>query len=431
MHQSGPRDEEGRLALAVSDAEGRYEAAHLPEVLCTVRRQDEWQTPGVVRHAILPEDDQTATLDIGGPARVFGRLLVNGKPAANVELMLGDDRSYYGVFRANARTDADGAFAFYGIPQGERTLTYTFEAQRGNRGTVKRVQVTAGDVDLGTINHLEGKVVVRCEGLDHSSDAEPARITLNQFDSHWISFQEAGVLAPRSGDNAPYVFEHVPPGKYEVTSYRQEWPAVRQVVEVTSEKMEPTVTLRLPTGTATVRCQVDRAVSEAEGSIGALKMWNKDRTLMTYLLPKEEGMFAGAHIPAGDYVLTKQDVRNFDVLAAFSVKDGETKTVEINSQNVLAAVQPRGFLQVRVLTPDGVPLPGCEIQVAGPQDKLTPTSAQSGVVTWQGKPGNYDLSVSYPGFEPLRQTVEVKSVNKDRSYGREHELRLRLKPAAP
>lgn len=115
-YSGGGDEEKGRFASAVTDADGFYEVDRLPSQLIYVNRADPWQSLGVVRHAILPENGQVHTLDFGGDKLLTGRLLINAKPLAEGELILSGDSPHFGIFRAQVPTQSDGSFTFRGVP---------------------------------------------------------------------------------------------------------------------------------------------------------------------------------------------------------------------------------------------------------------------------------------------------------------------------
>ena len=72
-----------------------------------------------------------------------------------------------------------------------------------------------------------------------------------------------------------------------------------------------------------------------------------------------------------------------------------------------------------------MPLP-CDVELKGPGGTLSPHSSQYGRQGFVGTPGTYELSVDYPGFEPLRRTVELKAVGPDGRPAEGYEVRLHL-----
>ncbi len=59
----GSADErEGRLGTAITDSNGFYRVSGLPEKICSVRREKEWQSLGVVRRALMPKSGEVHEL---------------------------------------------------------------------------------------------------------------------------------------------------------------------------------------------------------------------------------------------------------------------------------------------------------------------------------------------------------------------------------
>ena len=158
-------NEAGRLATAVTDQEGYYEVRHLPEQLCYVHREDEWNDLGVVRSAILPINGQQHQLDFGGTNAVAGRLLVNGEPLRNARLQLGGENPNFGVFKAFARSDENGEFTFWGPSHGLRTLYYGAPERRNDWIRAKEVVIERDTNDLGEIDVRSATLLVSVAGL--------------------------------------------------------------------------------------------------------------------------------------------------------------------------------------------------------------------------------------------------------------------------
>lgn len=112
-----------------------------------------------------------------------------------------------------------------------------------------------------------------------------------------------------------------------------------------------------------------------------------------------EGFRSGSPIP-----VTLKQIR---------LAEGETKHLDITRAAIPAAELSKQVLAVSVFTPQGIPIPGCELRLTGPEGELKPTRWQGAEIWFAAPPGTYRLSASFHGAETLTQTVEVKPPFKD------------------
>jgi beta-lactamase regulating signal transducer with metallopeptidase domain/protocatechuate 3,4-dioxygenase beta subunit len=409
---SGSDDEElGLLARATSDADGYYEARHVPAQYCYVQRDDPWKSWGTVRHAILTENGKTQTLDFGGTSKLTGRIVVNGNPLANVRVQLSGENPNFGIYKAYAQSDQNGAFTFWGTPPGERTLYFTTSPQAESWVRAKNVEVKQGNTDLGDIECASATLSVHLEPAAGVA-TEGAQIQLQEFNPRWPFGNTAGKLRERVNRDDPYVFDQVPPGKYELIYYRPNEFVTRQPVDIAPTSREESVTIRVPSGTASLRGNLARAIC---GPVGcrALNVWSLDQHLAGAIIPKEDGTYQLDNIPAGDYAIKEKDTRDSDTMLTISLRDGEHKTLDITSDMVTVTTKPVGFAIVDVFTSEGVPIPGCEVQFDNVANAPELSSAQNGHMDFFGEPGEYPVNIVYAGFKPLRWMLELKPVGND------------------
>lgn len=416
---SGNTDEDaGRFATAVTDADGYYEVQHLPEQICYVHRANEWEAFGVVRHSILPENGRTHTLDFGGKSELTGRLLINGVPLAGGRLLLSGENPNFGLLKAYAQTASDGSFTFRGLPPGNRTLYYLLPGRRNDWGRVQDIRVRVEGADLGEINHLIGSVTAQFVPPITDDDV---RVTLQEFDPVWTFGNPVGSVS-RPDSAGPFVIAEVPTGTYELICDRPGQFQVRQLVEVTPDRLQQQLTIRIPAGTASLSGHVDEEV-RSPGS--ALKVWSADGRLRAYIIPQDDGSYRLENIPAGEYLIRDKDTRNAPALLEVSLRDGEQRTLDLTPENVQSWDRRPGFLEVHVYTSEGVPLP-CDVVLEGPAGRLTPHSKQYGRVSFFETPGTYKLVVGYPGFETFQRSVELKPVNEEGRPEKGYSVQVRL-----
>jgi len=419
-----------RFATAVTDANGHYEVHHLPEELIHILRDQGARSPGVFHHTVLPLNGKTRTVDFGGGRTISGRLFINGVPLANTKLLLADEHSSNDDFGTTAITDSDGAFVFSGIPEGKR---YLYFSVRGRRGwddwiRVQALDINTADRNFGRIDHRTGTVTVKVAGRPK----DDAMVYLHFYDPS--PFQVHIAARPRHprAKNAPFVFENVGPGKYDIAVTADQAPRANQMLVITPDDPNPTVTVEWPHGTASIRGTIDTALRNMIGH-GWLALYSPDVRWDAPIVVKEDGRFELGGIPAGNYSLTMIRLRSSTtvplILKEIQLADGETKTLDIRNDTVPQSEVLKEVVNVAAFTPRGIPLPGCEIRLTGAQGVLKPTKSQAARVWFAAAPGSYQLSAAFPGAETVTQTVEIKPTLKNGTWStQDRVLNVTLSP---
>lgn len=412
----------GLLATVITDEEGRYSVSHLPSQICYVVRKDEWSSLGVVRQAVLPQNGKTSTLNLGGAPELTGRLKVNGKPLANTRILLAGENPNFGIFRAYTNTDSEGGFRFFGAGPGQRTLYYEVPKVNNRWVPVKTFELLADNQNLGTLETQVGQLTVNCR------PEAPDDMRLGLFNYHpvWTVSLGAGNQAPRTNSSAPFVFNQVTTREYVLIASRSGYPSVYQKEHVTKENLNSQLVLPIPEGTATIHFKLDQELMKANEPL-RLKLWSKDKRLLTNIYSFEEGEFVARHLPAGDYFLTRVDIRETKKLLQFTLKENEQKTVNLTSELFKKSESNLGFRTINVFTQEGVPLPGCQIQLESGSGTISRHIQQNERQSFAGDPGTYDLTVSYPGFQTLHGKVKLTTPGKSWTYQDDLTINLRLK----
>jgi hypothetical protein len=420
-----------RFAMAVTDANGFYEVHHLPEELIHILRDQGARSPGVFHQAVLPRNGKTRTVDFGGRATVSGQLFVNGVPLASTKLMLADEDAHGDDFSATAITDSDGAFVFSGIPAGKRYLFFSVRGRRGwdDWNRVRALDIHAADQNFGRIDHRTGTVTVKVAGRPK----DDAMVYLHFYDPSPIQVHIAAQPRRPRAKNAPFVFENVGPGKYDIAvSADNQAPNIKQMLVITPDDPNPTVTVEWPHGTASIRGTIDSALRDMIGH-GWLAIYSPDVRWDAPIFVKEGGHFELGGIPAGNYSLTMIRLRSSATvpltLKKIQLAEGETKILDIRKDTVPQSEVLKEVLNVAVFTPRGIPLPGCEIRLTGANGVLKPTRSHASREWFAAPPGSYQLSAAFPGAETFTQTVEIKPTLKNGTWStQDHVLNLTLSP---
>ncbi|MCA9152337.1 MAG: carboxypeptidase regulatory-like domain-containing protein, partial [Planctomycetales bacterium] len=388
----------GLLASVVTDHEGRYETNRLPERLCYVHLEPEWDQDGVVRTAILPVIGKEQTLDLGGPGGIRGKLLVNGVPQANVRLQLSGESAHFGVFRAFTQTNADGEFVFSRPPAGARVLWYQTGDRRSNwirAGEVTYSASHAADewLDIGQVDPRSGTVLVNLQGI---STDEVANVRLQAIDPNFLILNEVGNQQSRKAADTPFTFDDVAPAELEVSIIRTDG-VVLMTPTVVRGGVEPQeITVHWPPAVGTLEVKLG---PEFNGSaeIAQPRLRSSDGRVLAYLEPKPGNEpIRLERLPAGDYYLTNQDLRDARRFQSFTISADETTTLDVEA-SAFSFEEHFGIARIHWYGADGVPLPGVNGSLSSGatagQVRITKRDAEWTVF---GAPGEYSLSTEFP-----------------------------------
>jgi hypothetical protein len=405
----GTDDEKhGMLARSVSDANGYYEARHVPAHFCYVQRDDPWRSWGTVRHAIQTTNGKTHTLDFGGTTKLSGRLIVNGTPVVNARVQFSGENPDFGIYKAYAKSDQKGAFTFWGTPPGQRTLYYTTSQQSDSWVRVKDIESPRGDMDLGDLQFTAATLSVRVENAA-GTNIDGAQMRLQEFDPKWPHGNSVGRPLAHSSPQNPYVFAEVPPGKYELIYSRPNHFAVRQTIEITPDNTEQFAKLQIPVASASLSGKLALAICGPDGC-QSLNIWSTDQRFASVIMPANDGTYHVANIPAGDYIIREADTRDGEALMTVTLRQGEDKKLDITPDTIAHSTKPVGFAILEVFTSEGVLLPGCNVQFDDATNAPGLNSEQDGRMHFVGTPGVQNVTISYPGFNPLQLKLDLKPV---------------------
>jgi beta-lactamase regulating signal transducer with metallopeptidase domain/protocatechuate 3,4-dioxygenase beta subunit len=402
-----------KFATAITDANGYYEVHHLPDELIHIVRDGGDKTFGVSHEAVLPVNGKTRTVDFGAGSTVSGQLFINGAALASTNLQLSDASSW--DFEARTTTDSKGTFVFAGIPPGKLRLSYAAKTRGywNDWVPVRELDVNTVAHNFGRIDHRMGTVTVQVAGTPR----DDARVYLfYRFPSLFQVWVAAEARNPRA-NGSPFLFEHMGPGKYDIAISRDNQPGlIRQMLVLSPDNLDPTITIEWRKGTASIRGTIDRSVRDMIGN-GQIELANRDVRWSAPVRFDLDGQYELGGIPAGEYALTLLGWRSGApipvTLKQIRLADGEAKKLDIARDAIPVSELSKQVVSVSVFTPQGIPLPGCEVRLTGPEGELIPTRLQGAHVSFAAPPGSYRLSASFLGAETLTQTVEVKRPLKD------------------
>jgi beta-lactamase regulating signal transducer with metallopeptidase domain/protocatechuate 3,4-dioxygenase beta subunit len=421
----------GRFATAVTDANGYYEVHHLPEELIHILRENRGESRGVWHQAVLPVNGKSRTVDFGSGSTISGRLFLNGVPLASKDLMIDSGRNSNNDFDAMTSTDADGTFSFTGVPPGRRYLSYSVGKRRGwnEWSRARALDINAGAHDFGRIDLRLGSVTVKLTGRPK----DDAQVYLHDYDPSPFQVHLAGRSRRPRATDSPFVFENIAEGHYDIAVYLDKGSQhVNRKLVISPDNLNPMVTVEWPHGTASIRGTIDGALRDRMGH-GFIRLYSADVRWSSTVQCQEDGRFEISEIPAGDYTLILVQLRSGGfipvTLNKFHLTEKEVKTLDVRREGIPQSEFAKEVLQIGLFTPQGRPLPGCNVRLTGTDGPLKPALSFGAEVQFAAPPGSYQLSVSYPGAAPVTQTVEIKPTFKNGSWTtQDHVLNLTLAP---
>jgi len=390
--------EAGRLGAAVTDSNGFYRVAHLPETLCYVTRANEWNSMGVVRRVVVPQDGETIRLDFGSMPLVSGAAIVDGLPLANTRLLLGPtDSPHFGAFRCFARTDEHGAFVFTGAVRGTHAIYYERPDKRNDWLKIATVTVADADVDLGTVPRNASRLMVTI----HVPEADPAW----QIEEAFISdndrpgaakFRTAETPTSASG---PWLIDNVGPGAYVLTVVRRDGVRWQTKIEIKADQDPWQISVTPPRSSASISGHI-------RGEANWLALWREGKDIWGLVLAREGAQFSVADLPAGKYFVGTDPafLYGMPALTEFTLNEGEDKVIDVDVKVQLE--RRMGCLIVLVVDEKAMPRDDAHVSLEGTVEPLE--STLSGYV-FAAAPGDHVLHVEAPGYKPVRKDITLKA----------------------
>ena len=313
----------GQLGKVVTDSNGYYHLAGLPEQTCHIILGNEWQHLGVVRQTAMPINGKITRLDFGGGNSITGQIILNDEPLANTKIQIGDN--WNRMFTSNAMTASDGSFEFRGTPVGTRKIYYNSPILHKWIKLVE-IDVQDEDMDLGTLSLETGKVLIYISSEDVNELIEDYSVYLQHGVEWWD--ERAGYASKPVHDNEPYVISEVVPGKYTVV-IRLDSYEFRETIDFAKDQKEFKVMLKIPKGTATVSGQI---ISDSTKPI--MILYRSDKKISTFF--GRNSTYRIEHLPAGEYSIEYRDImyknQDSEPLVTFNLSEGENKTIDLDTK---------------------------------------------------------------------------------------------------
>ncbi|HPD46825.1 MAG TPA: sigma-70 family RNA polymerase sigma factor [Anaerohalosphaeraceae bacterium] len=394
----------GRLAAAVTDKNGYYRVEHLPEQTCYVQRSEHYRDTGVVCRTVAPVNGKETTLDFGGPQVVTGRLLVDALPPAATELMLTDPYSSSALtFVSRVTTDNTGRFDFRGTPPGFYGLYY--KLPQNERYTVPNwlklttLEVGPDDLDLGDMDMSTGRVALHLTGDLSNPSFKEMDVYLQVGTDVWGP--KIGRVQPPANDGEPYIISGVPRGIYSIVLMRPDFVQFARIVPVESTDTDVEVTLDIPACTASVSGALTADRNEP------VYLLSEDSTLRAYIPPKDDGAYAIANLPAGDYRIGGYYTVRTSAATRLTLSDGQAATLDVVSD--FSSVN-KGHLHMQAVDVDYMPI-AANAWLEGPASQIEPYRIDDTGWYFATNPGQYTLVVSASGRRTYRYPISLGGID--------------------
>jgi len=411
--EQGHQDARLKLATVVSDAQGFYRIAGLPETMCYVERSKIDSSFGVVRRAIVPQMGQACRLDMGQGSQVMGMLVVDGQAVANQRILLADPQHpSTGTFQCYAQTDSVGSFVFRGVPIGRYAIYHAQGAPLARWIRVETVQVDQQDLDVGVIPRALSTLAVELTST--------GPLHLDDW-TVWLQ-RGQGLLGRPVGqvaksDNGRMLVTQVPLGQFTLVARNRQGRHVRQTLELAAPGAAIDISMTIPVGTASVSGKVTTDQTQA------LLLFNEDASLIIRLDTTQES-YAITDLPAGHYYLSNSIFAESVPLETFDLSSGQRRVLDIDSANWFSLGQ--GLVSVEVLTEQGHPLGAAELWLATPEGQIRPVYTSPQEYVFVAPVGAYTLHVTHPGFAPHQGSVAIAANDIIALYPERPVLRVKL-----
>ena len=409
MDQSGyrttPTESRGLLGSAVTDANGFYRVAHLPEQFCYVKRADYYRSLGVARRVIVPRNGRTLRLDFGGLPLVSGTAIVGGTPLARTKLrMVPIDTVSGSTFLAYASTDPQGGFVLGGAPPGTYCVSYENRSVRGRWVRLGLVTVADNDVEMGVVPRTSSKLLIT---LKHGDGWPWASSEVFVQDGPGFWSERVGRVDRPEEPGDRWVVEDLEPGDYTLVVVRPDHAYWREAIHLDSGMDQWEVSVSLPEADAQVS---GRLVGDPSPGVF---FWRSDRAVAGVISPREDDSYSIEALPPGRYRVGSYSALLHDGpgMAEFALRKGQQKVLELDvSGNLESRLVP---LLVQAADELGGICRSADVHLSGPGGDIEPVHIGSEGMRFMVAVGEYVLSVRMPGFKKVQKSVTVKPARAD------------------
>jgi len=396
MNYSTTSDDPSILGTAVSEPNGFYRITGLPEEICYLMQQDEWNAFGVVRRTVAPQYGKRMHVDFGGTNVLTGQVILEGEPLANQKVIISSPYSFYsGFLKAVGETDSEGRFVFMGIVPGDYGIFYEMNRQRSNWFRLTEFEMEYGDKDLGIIPKESSTLYLTIQ----QPIGFPWDISSVYFKSET---QGSSIAIPYEKTMNPgelYKVGPVTPGKYSISVNRIDGIIYNKQIEVSQETDEVTETIILPDGD----CAIYGTISDG---FDYVFLQSTDESIQGHIRRNDEGRYEISHLPRGDYCLGFYPPME-DNTITFSLTTEQP--LEINIEPSLFEVPAAAALAiVSTVSETGKPL-SASVYLSASGTIIEPTHEMGWQKMFFAAAGDYLLHACCEGYQDAEKQVTLKS----------------------
>jgi hypothetical protein len=359
---------------------------------------------------------------LGGTSRFSGRLLYDGQPLTQVKLAVNYKQGASQSLYTYARTEATGQFCFYGLPTGQRSLYLQLEP-RGKWINLGKYEFEQGQsLELGDMEVPLSEVQIDLKHEDGTLPEPGWSVKLQAYESETFWGNQVGTMAEHESGEESFTFMQLSVGSHEAIASKEGYPTIRQILDIHPGQQTHTVTMTIPTGSASLTGHV----TFIGGGSLAIEMlvWNEDQTIVHLSAPltSEDNTFEVAHLPAGEYTIARASLFGRErhlILSRVSVQSGEDRVVNVEVDPEASQYPDEGYLRAIIVDEQGVPVATPYVWLENNGKVIEPSIDTDFSKTFMGEPGRYELHVEYPGFQTQDKPVTMKSRH-DTSSGKFH-----------
>ncbi|TKJ33320.1 MAG: hypothetical protein CEE38_20955 [Planctomycetes bacterium B3_Pla] len=394
-------EQEGRLGTAIADSNGFYRVSGLPEKMCSVRREKEWQSLGVVSRALMPKSGEVSRLDLGGTPVVTGTVVVDDELLIDKRILLGPaDSPHFGLFKCYARTNGAGRFAFRGAVEGPHAIYYENPDKRSDWIKIVDIDVASADLSLGVITPADvSRLLVTINGRQFDTKLAIKRIYISKAGKVFgVPISKAD---PPDAPGKPWVISNVEPGRYVLNLTRSDQVQMRKDIELALGQSQWEVTMEVPESTAGVSGKI------VGNTPSGLAFWREGMDVFGAISMGREGAYKIENLPSGTYFIGSVFglLNNMSKLAEFKLLPGRNEIVDLDLTGHIE--QKMAYLVAQVMDERN--------QLRGDAEVWLERDSQP-IETWQSTPqghifltvpGKYVLHVAAQGYRKVEKSIAL------------------------
>lgn len=358
--------------------------------------------------AVWCEKDAACQVDFGGLHGVYGGLHDDAGSVVGQMLCLSDTLDPAdAAFRVQSTTDANGQFAFAGIPAGSYYLLNMTDAGRIMRlGTI---DVAGNDITDWAVTVRQAVLTVQMDITETTPIVSGMALTYGADVPEQLNRFELEVQ-----DDGTYLSEAIPFGSYTLTIDFENGMRLQQPLELNSDR---TISLTVPEGTSVLSGRFTSATPYP------FFLYNTDQRVRFDIVTDGAGTYAFDTMPPDTYTLAAvvnglpMDFMQIDL------QSEPDQVLDIDAGDLLAGYSP---LYVVVTDAAGSLLNDAQVWVTGAGQVVTTQSTGRGAFLAIPQ-GDYTLYAALPGYSTAEQPITVTAMPLKTAPNEKNTIHLQLK----